>query len=248
MANDGRGLKFGTVAELYDRYRPSPPREAQELFGDLTGHDVLEVGAGTGLWTRFLLGLGATMTIVEPDPAMRAILERKSPQVRSLEGRAERLPVTDEAFDAVVVSSAWHWFDQPEATQEMARVLRDQGRLFVLWNGFSRDVPWVQELTKLREDPGDRHARPRGWAADLGDTGLFVDVVQVQCDWTWVRTSEELEAVFGTYSGALVKTEAQRHAMDLELRRRIEKVAKAGVVEVPMTLRGTLGTRFIQRH
>ncbi|MFZ1063257.1 MAG: methyltransferase domain-containing protein [Acidimicrobiales bacterium] len=248
MASDGRGLKFGTVAELYDRYRPTPPPEAKELFGDLRGRDVLEVGAGTGLWTRFLLGLGAHMTVVEPDSAMRAVLERQSPAVRSIEGRAEQLPLPDAAFDAVVVSSAWHWFEQPAATEEMARVLRNRGRLYVLWNGFSRDVPWVKELTKLRENPGDRNARPRGWTADLGDGGLFVDVVQVEIDWTWTRTSEQLQAVFGTYSGALVKTEAQRGAMDLELRRRIEQVAQAGMVQVPMTLRGTLGTRSDRRH
>ena len=248
MTYDGRGLKFGTVAELYDRHRPAPPLEAGELFGDLTGREVLEVGAGTGLWTRFLLGLGATMTTVEPDDAMRAVLERQSANVRSLAGRAEALPVGDASFDAVLVSSAWHWFEQPKATQEMARVLRDQGKLYVLWNGFSRDVPWVQELTKLREDPGDGNARPRGWAAELRDDELFVDVVDVEIDWTWVRTSEELFAVFGTYSGALVKTEAQRDAMNLELRRRIEQVAKTGMVEVPMTLRGTFATRTTRHH
>jgi SAM-dependent methyltransferase len=248
VSYDGRGLKFGAVAELYDRYRPTPPLEASELFGDLTGRDVLEVGAGTGLWTRFLLGLGASMTIVEPDHEMREVLERRSPSVRSLAGRAEELPVADASFDVVLVSSAWHWFEQPEATEEMARVLRDQGKLYVLWNGFSRDVPWVQELTKLRENPGDRNTRPRGWAADLSDGGLFVDVVNVEIDWTWVRSSDELLAVFGTYSGALVKTEAQRHTMDLELRRLIEQAAQAGMVEVPMTLRGTLATRSARSH
>jgi hypothetical protein len=75
-----------------------------------------------------------------------------------------------------------------------------------------------------------------------------VDVVNVEIDWTWVRSSDELLAVFGTYSGALVKTEAQRHTMDLELRRLIEQAAQAGMVEVPMTLRGTLATRSARSH
>ncbi len=248
MTYDGRGLRFGAVAELYDRYRPSPPDEASELFGDLTGRDVLEVAAGTGLWTRFLLDLGASMTIVEPDDEMRSVLERRSPSVRSLAGKAEDLPVGDASFDAALVSSAWHWFEQPEATHEIARVLRDGAKLYVLWNGFSRDVLWVKELTKLRENPADRNARPRGWAADFGREGLFVDVVNVEIGWTWVRSSDELLAVFGTYSGTFVKTEAQRRAMDLELRRRIEQVAQAGMVEVPMTLRGTIATRSARHH
>jgi hypothetical protein len=45
---DGRGLRFGTVAEQYDLYRPPPPREVEAIFGDLRGSAVLEVGAGTG--------------------------------------------------------------------------------------------------------------------------------------------------------------------------------------------------------
>ena len=66
MSDDGRGLKFGTVAEEYDRFRPGPPPQAAALAGDLRGLDVLEVGAGTGKLTRFLLALGATLGCSRP--------------------------------------------------------------------------------------------------------------------------------------------------------------------------------------
>jgi SAM-dependent methyltransferase len=240
---DDRGLKFGSVADLYDQYRPTPPPEAAELFGDLSGQAVLEVGAGTGIWTRFLLELGAKVTIVEPDAAMRAVLERRSPEVVSLEGSAEQLPVDDASFDLVLASSAWHWFTQPDATLEMGRVLRDGGKLFVLWNGFSRDVGWLKELTKLRENPSDKNARPRGWTVSFENDEFFREAVDLEINWTWTRTPDELLAVFGTYSGTFMKTEEQRRATDLELRRRIKEVTQAGVVQVPMTLRGTIATR-----
>ena len=168
MTYDGRGLRFGTVAEQYDLYRPSPPHEVTSILGDVDGVEFLEVGAGTGKWTRLLLELGATVTIVEPDDDMRAVLVRRSPEVRAVKGAAEALPLEDALFDAVLVSSAWHWFEQPAATNEMARVLRDDGRLFVLWNGFSRNVPWLEEVTALRERPNDEFKRPRGWSGDFG--------------------------------------------------------------------------------
>ena len=167
MADDGRGLKFGTVAEQYDRYRPSPPDTAADLLGDIRGHDVLEVGAGTGKLTRFLLELGAQMSIIEPDDDMRKVLVRQSPEVTVLSGRAESVPVADASFDAIISSSAWHWFTQPDATNEFARVLRDNGMLYVWWNGFSRDVPWMAELTQMRERDDDVNRRPRGWRAEL---------------------------------------------------------------------------------
>jgi SAM-dependent methyltransferase len=240
---DGRGLRFGTVAEQYDLFRPSPPPEVADVLGDLRGLDVLEVGAGTGKWTRLLIELGADVTVVEPDDDMRAVLVRQSPEVHPLKGAAEALPLEDASFDAVLVSSAWHWFEQPAATDEMARVLRDGGPLFVLWNGFSRDVAWLDEVTALRERPDDEHKRPRGWGVDFTKVPAFDFVADVTLDWTWTRSIDEMVSLFGTYSGAIIRSDDERDVMEREVRRRLEEVAAAGVVEVPMTVRGTVARR-----
>jgi SAM-dependent methyltransferase len=240
---DGRGLRFGSVAEQYDEFRPSPPPEVTSILGDVAGLEFLEVGAGTGKWTRRLLELGATVTVVEPDDDMRAVLVRRSPEVRAIKGAAEALPLEDAAFDAVLVSSAWHWFEQPAATIEMARVLRDGGRLFVLWNGFSRNVPWLEEITALREQPDDVHKRPRGWGADFGPESDFDIESEVTLDWTWPRSIDEVVAVFGTYSGAIIRTDDERQAMVREVRAHLEARAVDGVVEIPMTVRGTVARR-----
>ena len=243
MVGDQRGLQFGSIAEQYDAYRPAPPDVAIELLGDSVDKEILEVGAGTGLWTRFLVAHGATVTAVEPDVDMLAILKRRSPIVRALSGSAEALPADDESFDAVLVSSAWHWFRQPDATTEMARVLRDEGLLFVLWNGFSRDVPWVESLTELRESPSDEHRQPRGWSADFSSEGPFTLVREVECRWIWPRTIDQLVALFGTYSGAIVRSVSDRRAMEEQLRSRLVGHVHHGVVDVAMTIRGTIGRR-----
>ena len=243
MRDDGRGLKFGTVAESYDRYRPGPPGEAAALLGDVAGLEVLEVGAGTGQFTRLLVELGAHVSIVEPDDDMRRVLLRRSPEVSVLLGRAEELPAAESSFDVVVTSSAWHWFTQPDATNEMARVLRDDGSLFVLWNGFSRDVPWMAELTKFRQRPDDANARPRGWNAQFDSDGPFVDVRHMALDWTWTRTIDDVVALFGTYSGAIIQSDENRQAMGRLVRVRLMEQATNGVVELPMTLRGTTARR-----
>jgi SAM-dependent methyltransferase len=240
---DGRGLRFGAVAEQYDLYRPAPPPEVAAILGDVRDREVLEVGAGTGKWTRLLIELGATVTVVEPDDDMRAVLVRRSPDVRTLKGAAEALPLDDATFDAVLVSSAWHWFEQPAATNEMARVLRDGGTLFVLWNGFSRDVPWLTAIVALRERPDDEHKRPRGWGADFGKDSAFDIQSEVEMDWTWTRTIEEMVSLFGTYSGAIIRSEDERQQMESELRERFGAIAEDGVLEVPMTVRGTVARR-----
>jgi SAM-dependent methyltransferase len=221
--------------------------EIAAVLGDLRGSRVLEVGAGTGKWTRLLLELGAFVTVVEPDDEMRAVLVRRSPDVHTLKGVAEELPVEDATFDAVVVSSAWHWFEQPAATNEMARVLRDGGSLFVLWNGFSRDVAWLAPLIALRDLPEDDGKRPRGWAAEVGTESDFDVESQVEMDWTWTRNVDELVALFSTYSGAIIRTDEQRREMETELRARFDEIAVLGVLEMPMTVRGTVARRRARR-
>jgi len=240
---DGRGLKFGTVAEQYDTFRPDTPEEAVRYSGDLTGKRVLDVGAGTGKLTRFLVRHGAIVSAIEPDEEMRKILVRRSPEVGVLLGSAESVPAGDASFDAVFSSSAWHWFVQPDATNEFARVLRDDGALHVWWNGASRDVAWVRELTAMRERPNDSGRRPRGWSAEISSDGPFVDAENFQLDWMWPRTIDEIVGSFATYSGALIQGEEAQVELQERVRQRLIQEFGASPIEMPMTLRGTNARR-----
>ena len=83
----------------------------------------MDLAAGTGLFTRELLGRAARVVAVEPDPRMREVLARRSPEVDAREGWGEAMPLPDASADAVFVSTAWHWLDPERAVPEIARVL-----------------------------------------------------------------------------------------------------------------------------
>ena len=234
-----RALSFGTVAELYDEYRPGPPPRLLDHTGPLQGREVVELGAGTGLVTRFLVAQGATVTAVEPDDDMRAVLLRRSPQVVALANKAESISLPDASCVVIVASSAWHWFDAALVEAECARLLRDHGRLVVNWNGFARDREWIQRLTALRE----KESRPRGWTAELTATGAFHDVAHFEDAWSWPRTENQVVNLFRTYSGAIIQTEEARQGIDDEVRRQLREEFPAGDIEIPMVLRGTVATR-----
>ncbi len=55
----------------------------------------------------------------------------RSSRVQWLRGPAERLPFDDGALDAVVTTSAFHFFDQPAALREFHRVLAPGGLVAV---------------------------------------------------------------------------------------------------------------------
>ena len=237
MGND-RARSFGSVADLYDRYRPAPPPSLGEVIGSLKGRDVLEIAGGTGLCTRFLTSLGARLTVIEPDDDMRAVLSARSPGVRVLGARAEALPFPDASFDVVVTSSAWHWFRQPDTTDEAARVLRHHGDLWVLGNGFSRKDEWVVNLLALREldeaQPGGQRAHELTFEGD----DRFVDEWRVDVPWVWRRDVESLVQLFHTYSGVISRTDDERRALDDVVRARILSIEPTGVLDMPMAMRG----------
>jgi SAM-dependent methyltransferase len=145
-----RATSFGTVAESYDRVRPGPAPAALDWLVPSGCQVAVDLAAGTGLFTRALVGRVPEIIAVEPDDRMRSVLAGRTDGVRVVEGRGEALPLPDSSADALFVSTAWHWFDPEIAVPEIARVLRDGGRLGVLWTSRDRSADWEAELDLLR--------------------------------------------------------------------------------------------------
>jgi SAM-dependent methyltransferase len=94
--------------------------------------DVLEIGPGYGVTTRWLLDQGARVTAVEVDPDLAADLRRTLPgRVDVHTGDGAALPFPDAAFDTVVCFTMLHHVPSPEHQDrllaEAARVLRPGG-------------------------------------------------------------------------------------------------------------------------
>jgi SAM-dependent methyltransferase len=138
------------VAGSYDRVRPGPPREALDWLVPAGCEVAVDLAAGTGLFTRALLGRAARVVAVEPDERMRDVLALRSPGVDVRAGWGEAMPLPDASADAVFVSTAWHWLDPARAVPEIARVLKPGGRLGVIWTSRDRREDWVAELDLLR--------------------------------------------------------------------------------------------------
>ncbi|HUZ40171.1 MAG TPA: class I SAM-dependent methyltransferase [Acidimicrobiales bacterium] len=143
--------------ERYHSTRPDYPRDAVKFLVDTMGIDddahVLDLGAGTGIFTEQLLPFCDTITAVEPTPGMRNVLSARLPTVKVLDGRDIDIPLESSSVDCVVVAQAFHWFDAPAALEEIHRVLVEGGRLGLLWNERDETVPWVAELGQAMHWP-----------------------------------------------------------------------------------------------
>jgi SAM-dependent methyltransferase len=245
-AAEARATSFGQVAEAYDRLRPGPPADALDWLVPANCEIVVDLGAGTGLFSRALAGRVGQVIAVEPDDRMRAVLAARSPGVRAVAGRGEAIPLPDAAADAVFVSSAWHWLDHAVAVPEIARVLRDGGRLGVIWTSRDRSAGWVAELDAWRvrdaghpaSDTGDAAGaapRRRPHEVRLAADAPFVNVASASFPTTRSMAVGDAVDWLGTYSGLITAPAAERDAALAGSREALLRRADGnGMVQIPM--------------
>lgn len=133
----GNAVSHPIFARLFDRLSRVMERELgerrDELVSGLSGR-VLEVGAGNGIGFRRYPATVDEVVALEPEPYLRAKAERAAlaapVKVRVGDGLADRLPLGQGGFDAVVVSLVLCSVpDSGRALEEALRVLMPGGEL-----------------------------------------------------------------------------------------------------------------------
>ncbi|TMG16574.1 MAG: class I SAM-dependent methyltransferase, partial [Chloroflexi bacterium] len=99
---------FGRAAAAYERGRPGYPQAAIDWMVErlriTPGATVVDLGAGTGKFSRMMHAAGARVIAIEPVAAMRAELASAVPGVAVLDGTAEAIPCADASADAVTAA------------------------------------------------------------------------------------------------------------------------------------------------
>ena len=231
------------MADDYDRVRPGPPDEALDWLVPQNCEVAVDIAAGTGLFTRALQRRVAHVIAVEPDDRMRAVLAARSPGVHAVAGRGEAIGVPDASADGVFVSSAWHWLDPGRAVPEIARVLRDGGRLGVIWTSRDRRVDWVAELDMLRgphavRSAGDARSQPRRrHEVTLPANAPFENIASASFAFARTMTVDDAVDWLATYSRLITAPAVERAAGLARAREALQRRAsKDGVIEIPIRL------------
>lgn len=131
--------KFTGKADNYDKYRPSYPDELLDwLYKNTAAETVADIGAGTGKFTACLMQKPWSITAVEPNSDMLEKLRSNLPEVTVVQASAEDTGLSASSFDLITVAQAFHWFDKERFKTECQRLLKNGGRLAIVWNERSK--------------------------------------------------------------------------------------------------------------
>jgi SAM-dependent methyltransferase len=126
------------------------------------GMTVLELGCGTGTFTRELARSGADIIAIDvsPEPLEIARANYSAPNVHYQTENAYALSYPDVAFDSVVGSSVLHHLEVEEALRNIYRVLKPGGTIFFTEPNMlnpqiavQKNVPWIKR--KLGDSPDE---------------------------------------------------------------------------------------------
>lgn len=240
-------LAFGSVAEQYERARPSYPAGAVEellAYAALApGEPLVEVGAGTGKATRLLAERGLRVLALEPDPAMAAICRRVADpaKVEVVETDFEGWR-PDRRVGLVLCAQAWHWLDPVLRWRRAAEALRPGGAVAVLWTfplweliplRTELDAAYAEAVPEMVADfplhPGSRAERVAGnWREEVGEG--FTDVRVAAHEWAQSYGAAQYLDMVATHQDHIRLDPRRRAALFELLRAAIER--HGGAIEI----------------
>lgn len=144
---------FSNLAKNYSLYRPDYSKTVKKLIIDRVGKNKIkfvDVGAGTGIWTRMVSGDKriCSATAVEPNKEMLNYgkQNKDNKNIKWKSGSGEKTNLMKNNFDLVSMASSFHWTNFDKAMSEFSRILKKGGIFVALWN------PRIIEKNKLLTD------------------------------------------------------------------------------------------------
>jgi len=163
----GRFLAKQGAGEIWNWESPAGRQRWKRRVQMLSNHlrpemTILEIGCGTGYFTRELTRRGADIVAIDVSPDLLEIAKAKysAPNVRYEIQNACALTYADAMFDSVVGSSILHHLEIEEALREIYRVLKPGGTIYFtepnMLNpqiAMQKNIPWIKR--RLGDSPDE---------------------------------------------------------------------------------------------
>ena len=236
------------IAKVYNAARPTYPTAALDKVNHLLkieasavnhGGTVIELGAGTGKFTKTFLTYGKTAPVVsqypafqnmkyvatEPSDGFRTILAQELSQdhsdVQTTTATGSAIPFPEHTVSAVIVAQAFHWMATTDTLTEVHRVLAPERPLIMLWNAYDYSFDWLrqidQQILSKAYLPGVPHHQNGLWEdcfrTEIGKK-LFTPVQKWHCQ--YVQHGGEDMVVGRVMSTSVVEAKSVQEKQEIE--------------------------------
>jgi len=153
-----------STSQRYDRARLGYSKETVNFLLEKLGIlpqnpswdqqiQVLELGAGTGKFTRTLQEVlrgsnNVHIIASEPHHSMRQEFVKNFPDIEIKNYSAENIDMPDSSVHAVIAAQSFHWFANEKSVSQIQRVLVPGGKLGMVWNSWDHSISWLKELNE----------------------------------------------------------------------------------------------------
>lgn len=208
-------LAFDTDhAELYHGVRPGYQPEIVDFLTQHTPGLAIDLGAGTGLFSRLLVDQDWEVVAVDPAANMLSVLAQHHPEVTTVVSTVEDFDTAQWRHQAqlVIVAQAWHWIDTQYGSQRITELLTDNGVFGVVHHQIDTSIPWVLRLCKIMHS-GDIHAPEH--PPEISDA--FTSPIGKWWHWKQALSVHQLHHLMMSRAFYLRTNEKQRHRMHQNL-------------------------------
>lgn len=150
-------INFGNVSKDYARYRDHLPKilfdQIKEKGIQFDGIDVVELGSGSGIFSRDLAKLGARIMGIETSQELikeAEILDEKEgiKSIKYIRAHAEDFHAEGK-YKLFFAVRAWHWFDRVKVIQNIKEKMLSNGILVIINSIFLPNSDIVQETFEV---------------------------------------------------------------------------------------------------
>jgi len=244
--------KFSGKADIYAKYRPDYPSAFLDYLYKEIGFNaksiIADIGAGTGILSRQLLQRGSKVICVEPNKDMLVAAKKELDgfnKVRFIEASAENTGMESHCVDFVTVAQAFHWFDGKLFKTECQRILKDNGKVVLVWNNKDSDSPIIKEMAEVNAKYCKNFKGFSGGAKTGLEAyaGFFRDG---NCEYKTFRndkTENEEEFIGRCLTASYAPKESSENYQTFvrELQNIFKKYSKNGMLTLPQTTRSYIG-------
>jgi ubiquinone/menaquinone biosynthesis C-methylase UbiE len=183
--------------EGYLRQRASFYLWILKLLRHQKGQKFLDISCGQGWLLRYALTVGLDVTGIDFSGAAIGPLPMINKDLKVCLGNAEDLPFRKGSFEYVVnIGSIEHYYNPPSALAEIARVLKPNGKAFILLPntyGLLGNILYVWRKGDVFDDgqPIQRYGTKLQWKKLIERNGLRV-IQTIKYEREWPRTWKDI--------------------------------------------------------